>query len=144
MAHATEEIDFPAGADIDVTTAYRTLIDQTVELGEGTGIVHIAPAYGDLEVGPELVTAAQAAHGALREHGELLAELDLLQARARFGELTNGQLADTTDPDGPGGLRLIAVTTREDVGEWLEPDWIIPMRRARLASSAASREALSP
>jgi len=27
------------------------------------------------------------------------------------------------------GQRLIAVTTREDVGEWLEPDWIIPVCR---------------
>lgn len=27
------------------------------------------------------------------------------------------------------GLRMIAVTTREDVAEWLEPDWVIPMRK---------------
>ena len=39
------------GADIDTSAAYRILVDQTVELGEGTGAVHIAPAYGDLEVG---------------------------------------------------------------------------------------------
>lgn len=31
--------------------AYRLLMDETVEAGEGTGVVHIAPAYGDLEVG---------------------------------------------------------------------------------------------
>ncbi len=35
----------------DTSTAYRTITDEIVELGEGTGIVHIAPAYGDLEVG---------------------------------------------------------------------------------------------
>ena len=28
-------------------TAYRTLADTTVELGEGTGVVHIAPAFGE-------------------------------------------------------------------------------------------------
>ena len=39
------------GVDIDLGGAYRILVDQTVELGEGTGAVHIAPAYGDLEVG---------------------------------------------------------------------------------------------
>ncbi len=39
------------GVDIDLGGAYRILADQTVELGEGTGAVHIAPAYGDLEVG---------------------------------------------------------------------------------------------
>ena len=39
------------GADIDTSQAYRLLVDQSVELGEGTGVVHIAPAYGDLEVG---------------------------------------------------------------------------------------------
>ncbi len=41
-----------AGRDpADLSAAYRTLVDETVELGEGTGIVHIAPAYGDLDVG---------------------------------------------------------------------------------------------
>jgi isoleucyl-tRNA synthetase len=39
------------GQAIDLSAAYRTLVDPTVEVGEGTGIVHIAPAYGDLEVG---------------------------------------------------------------------------------------------
>ncbi|HPH25419.1 MAG TPA: isoleucine--tRNA ligase, partial [Pseudomonadota bacterium] len=39
------------GAEIDKSSAYRLLVDTTVELGEGTGIVHIAPAYGDLDVG---------------------------------------------------------------------------------------------
>ena len=35
----------------DTSAAYRTITDEIVELGEGTGIVHIAPAYGDLDVG---------------------------------------------------------------------------------------------
>ncbi len=36
---------------VDTSTGYRSITDEIVELGEGTGIVHIAPAYGDLEVG---------------------------------------------------------------------------------------------
>ncbi len=55
LAGLTYEPLFPGvgqgGADIDKSAAYRILVDQTVELGEGTGAVHIAPAYGDLEVG---------------------------------------------------------------------------------------------
>lgn len=39
------------GQSVDTSSAYRTITDPTVEAGEGTGIVHIAPAYGDLEVG---------------------------------------------------------------------------------------------
>jgi isoleucyl-tRNA synthetase len=35
----------------DTSAAYRTITDEIVEMGDGTGIVHIAPAYGDLEVG---------------------------------------------------------------------------------------------
>jgi DNA mismatch repair protein MutS2 len=56
----------------------------------------------------ELVTAAEAAQGALREHAELLAELDLLQASVRFGEVSKGRLADMTDPDAPVSLRLLS------------------------------------
>lgn len=40
-----------SGQPADVSAAYRTITDEIVELGEGTGIVHIAPAYGDLDVG---------------------------------------------------------------------------------------------
>ena len=32
-------------------TAYRVVADDFVSLEDGTGIVHIAPAYGDLEIG---------------------------------------------------------------------------------------------
>lgn len=39
------------GQPVDTSRAYRTITDPSVEAGEGTGIVHIAPAYGDLEVG---------------------------------------------------------------------------------------------
>ncbi len=35
----------------DTSAAYRSITDEIVEMGDGTGIVHIAPAYGDLEVG---------------------------------------------------------------------------------------------
>ncbi len=37
--------------DEDVTRAYRVIADDFVSLEDGTGIVHIAPAYGDLEYG---------------------------------------------------------------------------------------------
>ncbi|NTV63812.1 MAG: class I tRNA ligase family protein, partial [Oscillochloris sp.] len=40
-----------AGDEVDLTTAYRVIADEIVTMDDGTGIVHIAPAYGDLEVG---------------------------------------------------------------------------------------------
>lgn len=43
------------GKAVDLSNAYRTLNDEIVEVDpndhESTGLVHIAPAYGDLEVG---------------------------------------------------------------------------------------------
>jgi isoleucyl-tRNA synthetase len=39
------------GDVVDLETAYRVVADEIVTLDDGTGIVHIAPAYGDLEVG---------------------------------------------------------------------------------------------
>ncbi|GAB4450007.1 MAG: isoleucine--tRNA ligase [Chloroflexi bacterium OHK40] len=39
------------GDRVDLDTAYRVVADEIVTLEDGTGIVHIAPAYGDLEVG---------------------------------------------------------------------------------------------
>ncbi|MBM7842954.1 isoleucine--tRNA ligase [Herpetosiphon giganteus] len=39
------------GATIDLSSAYRVVADEFVSLEDGTGIVHIAPAYGDLEIG---------------------------------------------------------------------------------------------
>jgi len=39
------------GDDTDVSTGYRVVADDFVSLTDGTGIVHVAPAYGDLEVG---------------------------------------------------------------------------------------------
>jgi len=39
------------GDAVDLSTAYRVIADEIVTLDDGTGIVHIAPAYGDLEVG---------------------------------------------------------------------------------------------
>jgi len=35
----------------DISAAYRVLADDFVSIEDGTGIVHIAPAYGDLEIG---------------------------------------------------------------------------------------------
>lgn len=39
------------GAAIDLSSAHRVVADEFVSLEDGTGIVHIAPAYGDLEIG---------------------------------------------------------------------------------------------
>jgi len=36
---------------VDVSTGFRVVVDEIVSLDDGTGIVHIAPAYGDLDVG---------------------------------------------------------------------------------------------
>ncbi len=40
-----------SGEAVDLSDAYRVLADEFVSLEDGTGIVHIAPAYGDLEIG---------------------------------------------------------------------------------------------
>ncbi|MFV9504273.1 MAG: isoleucine--tRNA ligase [Oscillochloridaceae bacterium umkhey_bin13] len=40
-----------AGDTPDMASAYRVIADEIVTLDDGTGVVHIAPAYGDLEVG---------------------------------------------------------------------------------------------
>jgi isoleucyl-tRNA synthetase len=40
-----------SGDNVDWGTAYVTINDKIVSMEEGTGIVHIAPAYGDLDVG---------------------------------------------------------------------------------------------
>jgi isoleucyl-tRNA synthetase len=39
------------GDVVDWSSAYRVIADDYVSLEDGTGIVHIAPAYGDLEIG---------------------------------------------------------------------------------------------
>ncbi|MEI7832386.1 MAG: isoleucine--tRNA ligase [bacterium] len=39
------------GVATDMSKAYTVVADDYVSLGDGTGIVHIAPAYGDLEIG---------------------------------------------------------------------------------------------
>ena len=39
----------PGGTD--VSTGFRVIADDFVSLDDGTGVVHIAPAYGDLDVG---------------------------------------------------------------------------------------------
>src|SRR6185437_14623804 len=39
------------GETVDLSDAYRVIADEFVSLSDGTGIVHIAPAYGDLEIG---------------------------------------------------------------------------------------------
>jgi isoleucyl-tRNA synthetase len=39
------------GVAVDWESTYRVIADDFVSLEDGTGIVHIAPAYGDLEIG---------------------------------------------------------------------------------------------
>ena len=39
------------GDTVDWSAAYRVVADDFVSLEDGTGVVHIAPAYGDLEIG---------------------------------------------------------------------------------------------
>ncbi|HMP39776.1 MAG TPA: isoleucine--tRNA ligase [Roseiflexaceae bacterium] len=40
-----------SGDTVDEARLYRVIADEYVSLEDGTGIVHIAPAYGDLEIG---------------------------------------------------------------------------------------------
>ncbi len=40
-----------AGDDSNMDNAWHAIVDDYVSLDDGTGIVHIAPAYGDLEIG---------------------------------------------------------------------------------------------
>jgi isoleucyl-tRNA synthetase len=35
----------------DLSKGYRVIADSSVTTGEGTGVLHVAPAYGDLEIG---------------------------------------------------------------------------------------------
>ncbi|MBE3558457.1 MAG: isoleucine--tRNA ligase [Ktedonobacteraceae bacterium] len=39
------------GQQVDWSTPYRIIVDDYVSLEDGSGLVHIAPAYGDLEIG---------------------------------------------------------------------------------------------
>jgi len=41
----------PAGEEIDESKLHKVIADDYVSLSDGTGIVHIAPAYGDLDIG---------------------------------------------------------------------------------------------
>ncbi len=70
----------PAPTDTNIANIYRVLIDETVETETGTGIIHIATAYGDKEVGdrhdlPVLFSAGR--------DGNMLAEL-------RFPDVSEG------------------------------------------------------
>jgi len=76
------------GDEVDLATAYRVVADEIVTLDDGTGIVHIAPAYGDLEVG--------------RKHGlPTLFSVDLSgKVMPEFGELGfAGKFFKEADPD---------------------------------------------
>jgi len=41
----------PSGQTVELDQAYQVVADDFVSMEDGTGIVHIAPAYGDLEIG---------------------------------------------------------------------------------------------
>jgi isoleucyl-tRNA synthetase len=72
----------PAPDDtIDPQTTYRVIADAFVSLEDGSGVVHIAPAYGDLEIGrkyglPTLFSVAF--------NGHTLPEFDALGFGGRF------------------------------------------------------------
>ncbi len=76
------------GDDVDWSSAYRVIADDFVSLEDGTGIVHIAPAYGDLEIG--------------RTHGlPTLFSVDLNgEVLPEFGDLGfGGKFFKQADPD---------------------------------------------
>ncbi len=72
----------PPGASLD--NAFRVIADDFVSLEDGTGIVHIAPAYGDLEIGQKFdlpaifsVDLSGAMHSDVRFAGDLDAPPEL-------------------------------------------------------------------
>ncbi|HET9222716.1 MAG TPA: isoleucine--tRNA ligase, partial [Roseiflexaceae bacterium] len=76
------------GDTVDWGSAYRVIADDFVSLEDGTGVVHIAPAYGDLEIG--------------RKHGlPTLFSVDLSGlVLPEFGELPfTGKFFKDADPD---------------------------------------------
>ncbi len=82
------------GDKIDWNSAYRVITDDFVSLEDGTGVVHIAPAYGDLEVG--------------RKHGlPTLFSVDLNGiVMPEFGDLPfTGKFFKDADPDITKNLR---------------------------------------
>ncbi|NTU84338.1 MAG: isoleucine--tRNA ligase [Chloroflexales bacterium] len=82
------------GDTVDLAQAYRVVADEIVTMDDGTGIVHIAPAYGDLEVG--------------RKHGlPTLFSVDLSGlVMPEFGELGfAGKFFKEADPDITRNLR---------------------------------------
>lgn len=82
------------GDEVDLNTAYRVVADEIVTMDDGTGIVHIAPAYGDLDVG--------------RKHGlPTLFSVDLSgMVMPEFGELGfAGKFFKQADPDITRNLR---------------------------------------
>jgi isoleucyl-tRNA synthetase len=76
------------GDTVDWNSAYRVIADDFVSLEDGTGVVHIAPAYGDLEIG--------------RKYGlPTLFSVDLAGlVLPEFGELPfTGKFFKAADPD---------------------------------------------
>ena len=76
------------GDEPDMRRAYSVVADEVVTMDDGTGVVHIAPAYGDLEVG--------------RKHGlPTLFSVDLNgRVLPEFGELGfAGKFFKEADPD---------------------------------------------
>ncbi len=70
----------PAGTDM--AAAYRVILDDFVTLDDGTGVVHLAPAYGDLDLG--------------RKHG-----LPTIFSVSLTGEVMPQVRAPGTSGDGP-------------------------------------------
>ncbi len=77
-----------AGDTPDLARGYRVIADEIVTMDDGTGVVHIAPAYGDLEVG--------------RKHGlPTLFSVDLAgKVMPELGDLPfTGKFFKEADPD---------------------------------------------
>ncbi|HLH72760.1 MAG TPA: isoleucine--tRNA ligase [Chloroflexota bacterium] len=88
----------PAPGDtVDLSTAYRVIADEFVSLSDGTGIVHIAPAYGDLEIGrkyglPTLFSVDLS--------GNILPEFDTLGFGGEFFKKADPKIIENLDERG--------------------------------------------
>ncbi|HUX89020.1 MAG TPA: isoleucine--tRNA ligase, partial [Chloroflexota bacterium] len=85
------------GETVDLSTAYRVIADEFVSLSDGTGIVHIAPAYGDLEIGrkyglPTLFSVDLS--------GNVLPEFDTLGFGGEFFKKADPKIVENLDERG--------------------------------------------
>ena len=77
----------------DTSTGFRIIADEMVSLDDGTGVVHLAPAYGDLELGK---TYGLPTLFSVDLSGEMYPEVKLLDAAETEGPYT-GQFFKRAD-----------------------------------------------